>query len=142
MITATRYLLEAEYRKYFTEIRQFGHFPDTVSYQNVIDFLEWHDRQKKWVIVASGEGAEASVLAGSAIEQAVHNFMCCCGHDWENCESPDIVLDIRGMDDPDNWTLDERGERYSIDWPHETGKITIYKLSKVSYPELSEKGKP
>jgi hypothetical protein len=33
------------YRKYFMDIRKFGPFPMTVSYENVLDFVEWLKRQ-------------------------------------------------------------------------------------------------
>jgi hypothetical protein len=33
------------YRKYFVDIRKFKPFPMTVSYENVLDFVEWLKRQ-------------------------------------------------------------------------------------------------
>jgi hypothetical protein len=43
--TMTRADLEALYRKYFLEIRKFEPFPMAVSYENVLDFVEWLKRQ-------------------------------------------------------------------------------------------------
>jgi hypothetical protein len=37
----TRVELEALYREYFLEVREFEEFPMTPNYDNVLDFVQW-----------------------------------------------------------------------------------------------------
>jgi len=83
---------------------------------------------ERWVIVADGEGAEACVLSGPDLRESVHRFMCCCKKPWKECEAS-CQWDIEQLDKPEEWAKDEDGKPFSMTWPHETGKITIYKLS-------------
>jgi hypothetical protein len=88
---------------------------------------EW---SKRWVIVSNGEGAQACVLSGTDLHESVHRFMCFCGKPWRECEcGREMIQDIELIDDPSAWTLDENGEQFSVCWPHETGRITLYRLS-------------
>src|SRR5712671_6869792 len=84
--------------------------------------------QARWVIVSDGEGAEACVVAGTDLHESVHRFMCVCGKPWQECEA-DMVWDIEQIDKSDDWSFDEAGAKFSLSWPHETGKITLYRLS-------------
>jgi hypothetical protein len=84
--------------------------------------------QANWVIVSDGEGAEACVISHFDLHESVHRFMCMCGKPWRECEA-DMVWDIEQIDKSDDWALDEKGEKFSLSWPHETGKITLYRLS-------------
>ena len=87
----------------------------------------------QFAIISDGEGAEACIIADQEIHKAVHCFMCCCGRPWTECEA-DMQSDIRLLDDPDQWSKDESGKPFSVCWPHETGRITIYRLLKAASP--------
>lgn len=41
----SRIEIEAAYRKYFTEVRKFNPFPSEITFESVVDFVEWYDRQ-------------------------------------------------------------------------------------------------
>lgn len=84
--------------------------------------------QARWAIVADGEGAEACVISDADLHESVHRFMCACGKPWRECQA-DMVWDIEQIDKSDDWALDEKGEKFSLSWPHETGKLTLYRLS-------------
>jgi hypothetical protein len=92
--------------------------------------------QARWVIVADGEGAQACVISDGDLHESVHRFMCVCGKSWRRCEAG-TVWDIEHIDKSDDWALDENGERFSLSWPHETGKLTLYRLS-VPYQLVNE----
>jgi hypothetical protein len=84
----------------------------------------------RWVIIADGEGAQACVIANGDLHEAVHRFMCVCEKPWKECDcGASMVLDVGQIDDDDLWQRDEDGKKFSISWPHETGKITLYRLS-------------
>lgn len=86
-----------------------------------------------YVIIANGEGAQAAVIADGDLHEAVHKFMCCCGKPWKQCEcGPSMIQDIALMDDPDEWTLNGAGDEFCVSWPHETGRITLYKLAEAA----------
>lgn len=83
----------------------------------------------RYVIVADGEGAQACVLAPDEnIHESVHRFMCVCENGWRGCDSK-CTDDISLIDDPAQWATDESGKQFSVSWPHESGKITLYRLS-------------
>lgn len=91
----------------------------------------------QFVIVADGEGAQACIVAGSNVHQSVHDFMCCCRKPWRQCECGDsMISDIELLSDPDSWIFDEDRRPFSCSWPHETGKITIYRIdNSAAHPE-------
>ncbi len=84
--------------------------------------------EARYVIVADGEGASACVLADDDLETSVHQFMCVCGKPWRDCDSG-TQQETREIGDASKWTTDDDGTTFSITWPHETGKLTLYKLS-------------
>jgi hypothetical protein len=86
------------------------------------------NQEPQYVIVSDGEGAEASVIAGEDLQESVHRFMCVCGKPWRTCDSS-TQHDIEEIDDGDKWSRDESGKPFSLTWPHETGRLTIYRLS-------------
>lgn len=90
--------------------------------------MNWAIEQARWVIVADGEGAEACVISDGDLHESVHRFMCVCGKPWRKCEAG-MVWDIEQIDKSQDWVMDEKGERFSLSWPHETGKLTLYRLS-------------
>ena len=82
----------------------------------------------QYVIVSDGEGAEACIIAGEDLHESVHRFMCVCGKTWRKCDSS-TQHDIEEIDDADKWARDESGKLFSICWPHETGRLTLYRLT-------------
>jgi hypothetical protein len=86
------------------------------------------------VIVAVGEGAQASVIFGGDIHEAVHKFFCVCGNGWRECSSTGVTQDTQRIDDPEEWSKDEDGRQFSICWEHETGKVTLYKTAAPAPP--------
>jgi hypothetical protein len=111
------------------------HDPDAL-----VKALEYREmQQERWVIVAEGEGAAARVLdAGADLHAAVHEFMCVCGKPWKQCDSL-TPEELRFIDDPDEWTTDEDGERFSCSMLHETGSITIYRLERLAATEPADR---
>lgn len=82
-----------------------------------------------FVIVAIGEGAEARTVDGKDLAQEVHGFFCTCKMRWDKCGAPDLVQSVGRLKDKDEWGLDEGGVPFSITWEHESGSVTVYRLS-------------
>lgn len=85
--------------------------------------------QGKFVIVAIGEGAEAKTVNGRDLPQEVHGLFCTCKMRWEKCGASDLVQSVGRLKDKDEWALDEGGAPFSITWKHESGRVTVYRLS-------------
>jgi hypothetical protein len=91
-----------------------------------------HAATPLWVIVAEGEGAQAVLLNGINLWQEVHDFMCYCGSPFRSCTTAGMQRDMEMIEDEEAWANDEDGKSFSLTWRHETGRVTLYRLSSVA----------
>lgn len=92
--------------------------------------LDWM-KANFWTLVATGEGAGSVLVTGRAIPMALHDFMCYCGKTLEVCKEPAVLDQLEDMKDSDNWSDDERGNRFQFSFKHEMGALTITRIDKV-----------
>ena len=97
--------------------------------------------QLAWVVIAVGEGATAKTSSDLQLRKTIHDLMCVCGVEfWYHCRTEGIREAIETLDDDNNWITDEDGGKFSIEVSqHETGRITVYRLTRS--PEAKEPGK-
>ncbi len=84
---------------------------------------------QQYVIVAEGEGAVCKVVSNLNLHQELHNTVCACGKPWKQCTTQGNVVDVAGVDVADNWATDERGKPFSYGERHETGRVTVYRVT-------------
>ena len=115
------------------EMRSINHFSlggkslkQERDYNTLAAWLLEAEAKEIYVVVAEGEGAGVTVVSG-ALEQPLHDFMCSCGHRWQECPSEGTHEDLDRTQDTEEWSRDEEGKPFSINWKFETGSLAVYR---------------